>query len=227
MKLYLDSNNSSNNKYTLDYPIEGRWKLLSFAFTNNIYNVNDTNNKIYFNENGVGLKASLTNGYNNENELATNILNAMQSVASGTITTSFDDKSSKYTISNTLPFYFTFGTNTAYSAHKLLGFNQVDGTPSMTSQTSQVPIDLNTYKEIFINFDENDDREIIGVNYFNTSLWIYGNGTIGELVRYNYQDFTEQYMKFRRTKSITVRIHDLNNNDINLNSEYSLILEKC
>lgn len=227
MKLYLDSNNSSNNKYKLDESIEGKWKLLSFAFTNNIYNVNDSNNKIYFNENGIDREAQLTNGYNDAQDLKSNLTEALNNVSIGTITVEYDDKCGKYTINDTLPIRFTFGTNTTNTAHKLMGFDAVDGTPLVSTQTSDNAIDLNTYKEIFVNIEENDDREIIGVNYFNSSLFIYGSGGTGELVRYNYQDFTQQYMKFRRTKTLTVRIHDLNNNDIDLNSEYSIILEKC
>ena len=225
MKLYLNSNNSSNNTYTLDKSIDGKWKLISFAFTNNIYNVNDTNNKIYFNENGTDLVATLTNGYNDTSDLTSNISTSMNNVSSGTITVTFDDKTRKFTITDTLPIFFTFGTNTTNSARKLLGYNASDGTSSATS-TSDNAIDLNPYKEIFVNIEENDDRDIMGVNYFNTSLVICGCGANGEMMRYNYRDFTHQYMKFKRTKKLTVRIHDLNNNDINLNSEYSIMLEK-
>ena len=50
MKLYLHSSKASNNIFTLDQTINGSWKLLHFSATNNLFNVNDTNNKIYFND---------------------------------------------------------------------------------------------------------------------------------------------------------------------------------
>ena len=231
MKLYLDSNNSSNGEYDLDEPIEGKYKLLSFAFTNNIYNVNESNNKIYFTEDyndaTYELEATLTNGIDDASDLKANIVKAMDAVSNGTITVVYDDTTNKFTITNTVPFYFTFGSNTANSASKLLGFNENDDLTYTTTRVSDNPIDLNTYKELFVNINENNDRQIVGVNYFNSSLFIFGDGGLGELVRYNYKDFAEQYMYFKRTKTLTVKIHDLNENVIDLNSDYSLILEKC
>ena len=227
MKLYLDSNNSSNGRYTLDKPIEGRWKLLSLAFTNNIYNVNESNNKIYFMEDGQARVATLTNGYDDATDLKTDIANAMNNVASATITVTYDDTANKFTINSTAGICFTFGTNTENTAAKILGFNEIDGTTYETSHTSDNPIDLNTYKEIFVNIEENKEREIFGVNYFHSSLFIFGDGGIGELVRYNYKDFAQQYMTFERTKHLTIGIHDLNENEIKLNSDYTMILEKC
>ena len=225
MRLYLDSDKAINNKFTLDKTISGRWKLTSFTFTNNIFNVNDTNNKIYFNENGIDKVATLTNGFNASNQLKTNISTAMNDQAVGTVTVTYDDATGKYSFSNTLNFYFTFSSNTLNSARKLLGMNESDGTNS-TSQTSENPIDLNTYKNIFININENDDRCIVGTNYFNSSLIINGVGTFGELVKYIYKDYTEQYVKFKNTKHIEIKIHDNNENDINLNSNYSIIFEQ-
>lgn len=226
MKLYLDSNKASNNTYQLDKTISGKWKLINFSFTNNIFNVNDNNNKIYFNENGVDLTATLSNGYYDAGSaLTSNISTALNNVATGTITVDFDDTTNKYTITNTLNFYFKFGSSTKNSARKLLGMTASDGTNS-TTQTSNNPIDVNTYKNIFINISQNDDKDIFGQNYFSTSFTITGTGTFGELIKYIYKDFSEQYVKLNNTKHITVKIHDLNNDELELNSEYSLILEQ-
>ena len=227
MKLYLDSSKMVNGEFDLDEPINGKYKLLSFAFTNNLYNVDDTNNKIYINENGVDLTATLTNGYNDASDLESNISVAMNQVTSGTIVVSYDSKTNKFTITGTLPIYFTFGSNITNSARKLMGFNASDGIPSITTQISDVAIDLNTYKEIFVNFNENNDRQIVGVNYFNSSLIIFGNCVMGELMRYTKENFGEQYVDFKTTKTITVKMHDLNENVLNLNSDYSIVLEKC
>ena len=226
MKLYLNSSDSSNNKYTLDEAIEGKWKLISFVFTNNIYNVTDNNNKIYVNENGIDYVVTLTNGYYTSSDLESELSSQLNSTLTGTVVVAFDDKTNKYTITNTITFYFKFGTNSNNSARKLIGCNGVDGTTA-TTQTSDNSIDLNPYKEIFINIEQNDDRNIFGVNYFNSSLYICGCGSNGELIRYKYNEHPTQYVKFKRTKKLEIRLHDSNNNDIELNSEYSMIIEKC
>ena len=224
-KLYLNSNDLSDNKWTLDNPIKGKYKLIGFVCNNDIYNVNDNNNKVYVNESG-DLTATLTNGYYDSTDFVSMLETQLNSVCSGTITCALDSNTHKLTISNTNNFYFTFATNTDNSARFLMGFNATDGTNQMT-QTSDNCIDLNPYKDIFINISENDDRDIEGVNYFNTSLIINGDGNFGEIMRYIPKDNFDQYMKLsRQTKYITIKIHDSNNNDINLNSEYSIIFEK-
>ena len=224
--LILDSNKATNNIYNLDKKIEGRWRLLSFVSTNNIYNVNDNNNKIYWNENGGNLTTTLTNGCYNYTDFATHLSTQLNASASGTITISFNENTRKLTISNdTHNFYFTFGTNTSNSARVLLGFNETDGTNS-TSQTSTNPIDLNTYKNIFINIKQNNNRNVEGIDFFNTSFVINGTGTFGDTFRYINNDNFSQYVKFRNIKQVEITIHDLNNNSITLNSEYQLILQK-
>ena len=120
----------------------------------------------------------------------------------------------------------SFGTNTSNSARKLLGFNETDGTSS-TSQTSDIPVDVNTCKNIFITFQEDDNTDISGLSFFTSSVVINGLGSFGDIVRYNNNDNFDQYVRFRNTKTLTIKIHDLNNNNIDLNSDYSIILQKC
>ena len=229
MKLFLDSRLATNNKFKLDNYISGTWKLLSFSFTNNIFNVNNTNNKIYFTEVSTARTATLTNGNYDMNELKTEIQTAINNVASATFSVSLDTKTNKYTFTNgsSASFYFTFATNTSNSARKLLGFNANDGTTS-TSQTSDIPVDLNTYQNIFVKITEDDNRDILGLSFFTSSLVINGIGSFSDIVRYNNNDNFDQYVRFHKnTKTLTLKIHDLNNNDIDLNSDYSIILQKC
>ena len=125
--LLISSNNLTNNKLTLDYPIVGEYSLESFVFTNNIYNVTNDNNKVYFTENSVPLTTTLTNGYYDGEDFRSHLQTSMNATASGTITVSLDTNTNKLTISNsTHNFFFTFGTNTTNSARKLLGFNASD-----------------------------------------------------------------------------------------------------
>lgn len=226
VRLYLDSRQASNDVFSLTERISGTWKLLSFACTNNIYNVTDNNNKIYFNENGVDLVATLTNGYYELNDMQTNVTTALNASAAGTITSTLDTNQNKMTVTDTLNFYFTFGSNTMNSARKLLGFSEVDGVNAL-SQTSDIVVDLNTDKNIFVSVDENSDRNVEGVNFFRTSLVICGKTSFGETMRYVNVDNFDQEIKVRNTKKLTFSFHDLNNNVVELNSDYSIIFEKC
>jgi hypothetical protein len=226
-KLYLHSDNARNNIHYLDENINGRYKLLSLVFTNHMYNITDNNNKIYLNENGSNITATLTNGYFDINDLKTNITTALNAVCSGTISLTVDDNTNKYTFTNdTYNFYFKFGTNTTNSARKLLGYSETDGSNS-SSQTSSNPIDLNTNKNIFLHIQENNRMDICGENYFSTSLIINGTGGFGEIFRYINDDNFCQYVDIKNTKMLQIKIHDIDYNSININSEYILILEKC
>ena len=56
---------------------------------------------------------------------------------------------------------------------------------------------------------------------------INGNGGFGEIMRYIDNDNFHQYINLKNTKQLNITIHDKNENIINLNSEYCLILKKC
>lgn len=225
--LFLDSNKINNNRYTLDNRISGVYKLLSFVSTNNIYNVNDTNNKIYFRVGPFDLIATLTNGFNDINDLKQNIEDAINNSALlyGTWSVSVDTKTNKFTITSTASYSFTFGTNTNNSSRKLLGFNEED-TSSGTTQISSNPADLNYCKNIFITFLEDDNRNIKGIDFFNASFLINGTGSFGEILRYIDENNFQQYIRLKQVKNLNIRFYDENINPINLNSEYQLVLKK-
>ena len=225
--LLIDSNDlNTNNELTVDSKISGNYELETFVFTNNIYNVDGTNNKVYINENSSNLTATLTNGFYDSNDFRTHLQTQMNAVCSGTITVVIDDNTGKLTISNdTHNFYFTFATNTSNSARKLLGFNQSDGT-NASSQTSDIAIDLNTHKCFFINIEQNNNKNIDSPNYFNTSFLIQATGSFSETSRYIKNDNFKQCVKFRNEKKIKFKIHDKNNNTLNLNSEWCMVLSQ-
>ena len=223
--LFLDSEKATNNIFILDKMISGVYKLVSFTYTNNIYNVTDNNNKIYWNENGSNLITTLDNGYYDSSDFTSHLLSKLGTDGSGTINVSLDSNTRKFTITNSLNFYFSFGSNTSNSARKLLGFNAEDGSNG-TSQTSNNPIDINTCKSVFITIEQDDHRLVEGIDFFNSSLVISGSSDFGETFRYIDIDNFSQYVKFRKTKKLKVTFHDTSNNNINLNSEYQIILKK-
>lgn len=219
--LILHSDKSDNNQYALDKRIEGIYRFKSFVATNNMYN----NNKIYINENSIDYEISLTNGYYDATDLTSHLSTKLNDGLSGTVSVTFDTNTNKFTFTDTLPINFTFGTNTSNSSRKLLGFNAVDGTAS-TTQNSDVPVDLNPCKNIFLTITEDDNRNVEGIDFFNCSLVVNGATGFGEIMRYIDVDNFTQTLKFKRTKKISISFHDASNNNINLNSEYQIILQK-
>ena len=224
--LFLHSDKAFNNIFTLDKKIVGEYRLLSFVSTNNIYNVSDNNNKIYWTENSVDKITILTNGHYNYVDFKSHVSTQLNNTGSGTVSVTFNENTRKFTITDTLSIYFTFGTNTSNSARKLLGFNESDGTPSLFTQTSDTAIDLNPCKNIFINIKQDNHKNIEGIDFFNSSLVINGIGEFGEILRYIDVDNFYQITKFRQTKQLKVSFHDATNNSIELNSEYQIILLK-
>ena len=169
---------------------------------------------------------TLTNGYYDPTDLTTEFQDKLNSTLSGTVSITLNDNTNKFTITDTLPIYFTFATNTTNSARKILGFNAVDGSASVFTQTSDNPIDLNPCKNIFVSITEDDNRNIEGIDFFNCSLIANGTSEFGGLMRYVDVDNFVQVVKFKNTKKLTVSFHDANNNSIDLNSEYQIILVK-
>ena len=225
--LILHSDKANNNKFKLDKRICGLYRFKSFVATNNIYNVTDYNNKIYVNENNIDYEISLTNGYYDTTALTSHLSTKLNDDLLGTVTVVFDDNTHKFTISDTLPIYFKFGSSTQNSARKLLGFNETDGTPLVSTQTSDLPVDLNPCKNMFVTITEDDNRSVEGIDFFNCSLVINGTAGFGEVMRYIDIDNFAQTLKFSKNiKQISVSFHDASNNTIDLNSEYQIILEK-
>ena len=228
-KLCLDSETTTDNIYQLDKPINGTWKLISFNMTNNMYNVNDTNNKIYFSET-VGLGSNdyivtLNNGFYDINTLKDELTTQMNNVSSGLISITVDDNARKYTFTNTNDFGFTFETNTSNSGRRLIGKNAVDDIQN-SSQISDKSVDLNKHKQFYIRISQDDNNDVFSTSYFNTSLVINGNGSFGDLYTFTAIDNYNQYVKFKYTKKLELIFHDINNNILDLNSDYTIIFEK-
>ena len=105
--LFLDSSKASNNIYKLDKRIQGAYKLVGFVTTNNMFNINSYNNKIYWNENGTDRTTILTNGYYSADDFRSHLQTQMNADASGTVSVTLDDNNRKLTINDTNGFYFT------------------------------------------------------------------------------------------------------------------------
>lgn len=188
---------------------EGFYRLLEFSFSNNLYNVNNNNNKVYVAEGVTNHTITLTNGYYTFSELATLLQTEMNDLFSDTISVTYNDNTNKLTISSTGTFGFKFATNTLNSARHLLGFNEVDQSLA-SSQTSDIPMDINYYKHIFIEFDSSSNKQKIlsSLNNFPPTFIIkYSSNDYGGLFQYVQSNTYDQYIYFDK-KNISWRIYD-------------------
>ena len=96
-------------------------KLIYLNLPNTIYNVNDSNNKLYL-EYGPGfdeVTITLTNGCYNIDQFITEVSTQLNNSGSGTWTVGCNSTTLKITITNTTNFIIKKGDN---SANELLGF---------------------------------------------------------------------------------------------------------
>lgn len=109
--------------------------------------IDSTNNKIDFKKTAGGseLTATLTAGAYTPSALATHIGTQMTSAASGpTITCTYSGTTKKFTItsngasSTTLLPLFATGTNQLFSAHKTLGYDDVDQSAALTHTSTYI-----------------------------------------------------------------------------------------
>jgi hypothetical protein len=122
--------------------LSGTYSLKSIFLPITYYNINSTNNQIYFND-GTARVASIPVGYYSSlSDLGTAAAAAMATFGS-TITASLNALTNMLTITSNLAFTFTFGSFTTNSAATVLGFIG-DSTVSQLTQTGTVVMNLST-----------------------------------------------------------------------------------
>lgn len=169
--------NATYNFTALGSPVEaGTYEVLFFNNRNNLYNVDDTNNEIYFGEDGAGnFLVTLTNGYYTADELRSHVETEMNtSGGAGTYTITYDSNTNKYTFTvagappNT--FQFLWGDNSAQPlANLLLGFDVVNSVDLISFSSTQ-SIELDTYSALLINIVEDGLKNVTLVDGTEYSL---------------------------------------------------------
>ncbi len=142
----FDRNNGSGEapEFSLSTALDGTYIATGFAMHNNMYNVNDTNNKIQYRvDDTTTYNVTLTNGFYLPSELGEEIVAVMIGGA-GTVTCTYDSKTHKFTIAvATVYTTYKFLWNAlANSAHKLLGYDVDTDTTDVASHESENAIML-------------------------------------------------------------------------------------
>lgn len=219
------SGNDYNGSLNLQNIDSGWYKLLECSFLDNLYNVND-NNKVYVNENATPHTITLTNGYYSHSEFTSILSTVMNSAFTDTITVTYNDNTSKLTISSTGDEAFKFATNTLNPTHYLLGMNESNQTLA-SLQVSDNPVDLNPRKALFINFDTSSikQRTISSVNKFPSSFVIKcSSNNFGGLFQYSQSNNYDQYIYIDK-KYITYKVINSDGNQISDMPQWECVLE--
>ena len=147
----IKRNTGSVNDFTLQYspPLpEGLYRLRQAVIPNSVLIVNNTNNKIYFEENGGSiLTATMTNGDYTTTTLATQIGTAMTAISASaglvrTYTATFSTITNLFTVTvGTSSFKMLMATYTSNSASIITGFN-TDDTSFASSQVGDSVVNL-------------------------------------------------------------------------------------
>lgn len=104
-------------------------EVVSFQMPMTTYNINSKNNVVYFND-GIDRTFTMTPGNYSVYDLIDALQTDFNTVSSGYLVT-YSDISMKITITGTIPFQLTFGTNTTNTMAYILGFNNVNTTTAL------------------------------------------------------------------------------------------------
>lgn len=154
-----------------------RLKALSLPLTN--YNISSLNNVIYISDGATDYQYSIPPGVYTTLNLPAIIKAGLDSVFPGVFTVSFDNVSLKFTISCTVTFSFTFGTNTTNTSSLLLGYDNVDTALSFT-HIGNNSINLSIPSCMFLNIAEFPIMALSS-NGYRGNFPIYVNTISGEI----------------------------------------------
>ena len=209
----------------LNQKMMGIYGLYSFIFTNSLYNVGSTNNRFVLTDTSDVVLANvlLTEGYYTGGEVATLITDAISD-----LTVKFDDNTSKFTFTYSSNFKLPFGSyeNTCF---ELLGFDKSTYISIASSLSSSHPADFNPHKNLFITINKaNKPIENNSSSAHHDYSFIVSDSlsSFGSLFRYIQEDILKQQnVEIEPTRSLSIQIHDDDNNIIN-STNWTMILQR-
>lgn len=168
---------ASYNFSTLGSPvIAGTYEMMSFSSRNNVYNVDDSNDEIYYDEDAGGELGPvlIPHGYYlTEAALATAAKTTMEAGGAGTYTITFNALTNIFTFAvagGAAAVQLTWGTNsTQPQANLLFGFSAVN-TASAASVVGDVGADLDPHSNLLIDITEDALKNVTLVDGTEHSL---------------------------------------------------------
>ena len=205
--------------------ISGYYGLYSFTFTNSLYNVTSTNNRLIIADTSDVVLSDVTipEGYYTGSELADYVTTQLSG-----LTVTFDNKTNKFTFTYLSNFKLLF-TSYDNTSHFLLGFEKSNYQSSSSVLSSINAADLVSCKDLFVTIREANKQ--VSNNSSNShndySLIINDNtSSFGSLFRYKQEDIVKQQsIKITPTRQLKIQIYDDEHNIVNTNN-WIMILQK-
>lgn len=203
-------------------------ELLSFNVANIQYNIDSTNNKIYFNDGAGDLVATLPSAAYNYLNLPPAIVDALEAVSSNAYTVSYDDSTFKITVTvSSGTFGFQFGTYTTASAAAILGFLQTD-TAMASSHTSYNSINLSLPPYFYVQIPEFGTHVRSSLSGDWGTFIINTSGNSGDITQFNMFSNYQLLEAFQHSSLSTVNVTLKNRGGTLLDvrgTEWSIILK--
>lgn len=203
--------------------LDGKYVVKNVSLPNSFYNVNSSNNVVYFYETGASTSATIPVGNYTASSLATQLKTSMDAVSTVTYTITYSNISGKFTFVSSGNSNFEWGSNTANSARYLLGFNEEDTSPT-TSQESTNVINLSPYPHIGIDIQEDSHPNYITAERAHSSIIVPLSVSFGSYQVLPMDDF-RQIVSLPRTRTLNIRL--IHNGSIVLNNSVDWEMLLC
>ena len=203
-------------------------ELLSFSMPLTSYNVDGSNNKIYFNVGASSYIATITVGSYNICTLTPELKRVMDLASTQSFDIWYDSGLFKlvFTISSAADFAFTWGTNAVNSAFGLLGFRSTNSTPAQTIiSDNAINLSLPLYFYIQINQMGSHARSTNEGDWATFVISSQGNSaSINIFNQFSSYHLLEQF-GHNSLNAIDIRICERGNKLVDLNnSDWSMLL---
>lgn len=224
------SGTSTNFRLNHYYPVSGDYKVHNIQIPRTNFNVNSTNNKVYFiDADAVAYTATIISGSYTSSTLPAALVAAMELVSAQTYTVTFSSTTGKLTITpGAGTISMLFSTYSTATARYLLGFEAED-TTAAASVTSTNSVDLSYPPSVAIMINEALDTNYgpfreTGSEY---SIYVPFSQAYGAYTDQSSFDI-QQKIKLRTTKSLNIRLLDHDNNEIDLNGvNWEFLISPC
>lgn len=228
-RLNPDITNTNDCRFIVRPSIGGFTKveLLSFSMPLTSYNIDATNNQIYFNVGGVDYIASITEGSYNICTLIPELKRVMDLAATESFDVWYDNALFKivFTISSAPTFTFTW-SNTTNSAASILGFLNADTSTAMTIISDHaINLSLPLYFYLQLNQFGMHCRSTKDGDWATFIISSLGNSSsINVFNQFSAYHLLEQF-GHQSLNEINVRICERGNKPVDLNnSDWSMLL---
>jgi hypothetical protein len=204
----------------------GRYRLNEAFICNSYYNVNATNNVLYWTEAGTALTTTVPAGIYSATTLATAVGAAMTTatLSGATFTATYSSTTGKMSVSAApvVAFTFTFNVNILNSIGPLIGFNGTESNPSAGGA-----LQVNVNPTLSFNLLLAGASEIRDCKSNAYTFIIPIDKAVGAFVLYNSKVNYDQTAELPRSMSMTVRVLDDNGVVIPLLLDWYFVIERA